>query len=488
MWLPLIFDRYSSYPCRRRLRQKQRAKSKTADNISEITKARRLLLKRIRELQACQRIYIPGIADLLSVNQEDERLQDQPEVLKLWLPSQLSDDDRSAWCLPGIPYLEFRFRYARASDSLAELRRLRRLFQGTRDQNAKHTKSTSSTTRSQGILDSFHSRIKRVASRYRDARRALLALDPNGKLDAGWKHCFLELKDSDIRGPDREAHEPSEGRFKQSWIWTVSHPPSDSPGSIASGSQPSVASPTSPHEQPASSTVIPGGGSDSSAVDTKEQDQSHRAHWARTQARAEQYEEEVKLTVEEMGRTLKYFKWKSLWWQTISSERSRSDNPPSPGVQDGLRAYAHRQSNTYNKLIALFVNHWYNFLSAHSLGSSWLSSYPLNAHPVPPARPRRGHRSLDADLPTTTRTSRRPAAPSETASSISEGGTVPRKSASQPETPFMTPEDATDAPLDSGSSEDDSDDDYDFTQDDSWDERSDYDEGSDYDEDSDDDN
>jgi len=40
----------------------------------------------------------------------------------------------------------------------------------------------------------------------------------------------------------------------------------------------------------------------------------------RAQARAERYEEEVKLTVEEMGRTLQYFKWKGSWWQSISSE------------------------------------------------------------------------------------------------------------------------------------------------------------------------
>ena len=439
------------------------------DDVSEITKARRSLSKRIRELQACQRIYIPGTADLLSVNQEDERLEDQPEVLKLWLPSQLSDEDRSMWCLPGISYLEFRFQYARASDSLAELRHLRRLLQGTRDQNAKHTKSTSSTTRSQGILDSFHGRIKCVANRYRDARRALLVLDPGGKLDAGWKHYFLELKDSDIRGPDREAHEPSEGRFQQSWIWTVSHPPSDSPNSIASDPRPSVPSPTFPHTQPASSasTVVPGDGTGSSAADTKEQSQSHRAHWARAQARAERYEEEVKLTVEEMGRTLRYFKWKSSWWKCISLERSQSDNPPAPDVQDGLRAYAYRQSNTYDKLTTLFVNHWHYFLSAHSLGSSWLSDYPLDAHPIPPARPRRGHRRLDADLPATTDPARRPAVLLETASAVSEDRTIPQKSTSQSKTPFPTPGDATDASLDSGSSDENSDD---FTQDDSWDE------------------
>ena len=362
-------------------------KPRTADELSKITKTRRSLSKRIRELHGCQQVYIPGITNLLNVDQEDERLEDQPEVLKLWLPSQLSDDDRSAWCLPGISHLEFRFRYAQASDALAELRRLRRLLQGTRDQNAKHTKSTSSTTRSQGILDGFHSRIKRIANRYRDARRALLALDSREMMATGWKHYFLELKDADVRGPDRETYETSEGKFQQSWIWTASLPPAGSSGSILSGSEPSVAGPTSPHQQPPSpmSAVTSGEGPDSFAVDEKEQHQSHRAHWARAQARAERYEEEVTLTVEEMGRTLQYFKWKSSWWQSISSERSQSSNPPPPNVRDGLHAYARRQSYIYDKLITLFVNDWHGFLSAHSLGSSWLCNYPLASHPVPPA-------------------------------------------------------------------------------------------------------
>ena len=377
---------------RRRLRQKQKVKSKTVDELSEMTKARRLLSKQVHELQGCQRVYIPGIADLLDSSQEDERLKDQPEVLKLWLPSQLSDNDRSAWCLPGISHLEFRFRYAQASDALAELHHLRQLFQGTRDQNAKHTKSTSSTTCSQGILNGFHGRTKRVANRYHSARKALLALDPGEKLVAGWKHYFLELKEGDIRGPDRETDEDSEGRFQQSWIWTVSYP-QPNPSSLSSSDQRLSVTNSTSHQRPlpSTSTVVSGEGLRGAVVDEKEQYQSHRAHWARAQARAERYEEEVMLTVEEMGRNLKYFEWKKSWWQSISSEQAQSNDPPPPIVQDGLHAYARRQADIYDRLVTLFVNHWHGFLLAHSLGSSWLGNYPLSAHPAPHAGPRRGH-------------------------------------------------------------------------------------------------
>ena len=207
--------------CRCQLRQKQKAKPKTVDELSEMTKACHSLSKQVHELQGCQQVYIPGVADLLDSSQEDERLEDQPEVLKLWLPSQLLDNNRSMWCLPGISHLEFQFQYAQASDALAELCCLWQLFQGTRDQNTKHMKSMSSTTHSQGILDGFHGRTKHIANQYHSACKALLALDPGEKLVTGWKHYFLELKEGDIHGPNHKTDEDSKSRFQQSWIWTV---------------------------------------------------------------------------------------------------------------------------------------------------------------------------------------------------------------------------------------------------------------------------
>jgi hypothetical protein len=366
-----------------------------------VTNARRLLSKRIRELQGCQQVYIPGVASLLDTSQEDERLEDQPEVLKLWLPSQLSDNDRSMWCLPGIPLLEFHFQYAQASDALAELRRLHQLLQGTRDQNAKHTKSTTSTSRSQGILDGFHGRVKRIANRYREARRALFTLDPNEKLAGRWKHYFLELKDADIRGPDREAKDTSEGRFQQSWIWVVSRPLPNSPDPASSDPQPSVAGPTFLHQQPVPSTlVVSSGGPDSPAVEQNKLDQSHRAHWARAQARAERYEEEVNLTVEEMGRTLKYFGWKRLWWQSIACDRSQIQRPsPSRCPRWALcirpPTILHLRQ-TYHSICQPLAQFPFGPLSWFILALR----LPPSAHPVPLVRPRAVIRKRILDLST----------------------------------------------------------------------------------------
>ena len=129
---------------------------------------------------------MPGIVSVLDETQDSQVPGDN---LKLWLPSEISADDRDAWCLPDIPTLEFRFRFAQADDSLAELRRLRRLVQGLRDQNAKHLSTTQqNVTRSQGLFEGFKTRIRRSAKRYSHAHDALLLLDPDERLVPGWTH------------------------------------------------------------------------------------------------------------------------------------------------------------------------------------------------------------------------------------------------------------------------------------------------------------
>ena len=65
------------------------------------------------------------------------------------------------------------------------------------------------------------------------------------------------------------------------------------------------------------------------------------------------------------------------------------------GVEDGLRAYAHRQSQVYDDLVASFVGHWRGYLLSRSLGATWLGNYPPPVDPTP-VRPSRGHQKSDA--------------------------------------------------------------------------------------------
>ena len=351
--------------------------------------------RNLAEFRRSQRIFMPALGPILDDACDDEPTEDS---FKLFLPSELSVDDRVAWCPPDTPALEFRFRYAQADDSLAEMHRLLRLNRNLRDENSKHLHMAQrSLTRTKGLFESFHTRIHRFANRYSHARNAMLALDPDQRLSPGWMNRFRELDGKDIRGPGREENDTSEGQFKPLWIWlvphlshpsAVSHPP-------ASSHPPAVSHP--PAASPSNATTPPV--NESAAASNPEVADSMRAHWAKCQARAERYEEEVSLTVEEMGRILSYFEWKWSWWLSLQSARESSDSPPPASVQHGLRAYAHRQAKVYEILIYSFANKWRKSLDSHKLSPAWLSRYPATANPYDHPQPETEPKSTDPPPP-----------------------------------------------------------------------------------------
>jgi len=119
-----------------------------------------------------------------------------------------------------------------------------------------------------------------------------------------------------------------------------------------------------------------------SATEDLEVVDSMRVHWAKCQARADRYKEEVALTVEEMGRTLRFFEWKKSEWLSLQSSRMQSKSPPPVEVQRGLHTYGCRQVHIYNTLIVSFINLWRKFLVPNNLGSEWLCQYPVATDPL----------------------------------------------------------------------------------------------------------
>ena len=348
-----------------RSKEQEAIKAKTiAEGLAE---CRKHLVESIQEFRNVQRIYMPGVSHLLD-DMDDSRLGTRPELFKLMLPSQLSSDNRQSWCLPNIPTLKARFRYAQADDALAEIRQLQRLYQGLSDQNRKHINNSQGTgTCSKGTFKRYKARISRFAALYCHAHRALIALDPTGEVTQ-WTSRFLELKEGDIRGPGRDDDDSSEGRIVSSWIWLVPKSSQPTPDDNANPD-----ADTSKFDESNLSKRTASG---------EEVAVSICAHWARCQARAERYEEEVELTLEEMRRTLEFFKWKSQWWLTLQDARVQPGMSLDPQVLHGLRAYSHRQSSTYSSLVTTYINHWRKFLVEHSLRCPWLSLYPTTPPPT----------------------------------------------------------------------------------------------------------
>ena len=278
---------------------------------------------------------MPGAIDLFD-DLDPDSIPERPEDIKLWFPSELPPSSRDKLCVAGLPLLEFRFRRAQAVDALEEIRRLLLLYKGLIMKKMSHITSSQGTkSRSKTLFTGYTLKIHHAATRYRTARSALVRLDPNEQF-APWQAELQRLGKKDVRGPGREPTERSESHHVPSWIWLTSSPTT------------------------------------SLATDPQELHDSMRVEWCRAQARAERFEEEVQLTVEEMRRTLAFFKWKAEDWERQASLRAEHKPSIDRDLAAGISAYAWRQAELYRQLAKACLDDWYEPLELKQLASAWL--------------------------------------------------------------------------------------------------------------------
>jgi len=99
-----------------------------------------------------------------------------------------------------------------------------------------------------------------------------------------------------------------------------------------------------------------------------------RVEWCKAIARTERFQEEVELVVEEMKRTLLFFKWTAGQWEQLGE--ARGSEKMDEGTRVGIKAYTTRKAALYHQLVEAFIQDWYECLQLKSLGSDWLSDYP----------------------------------------------------------------------------------------------------------------
>lgn len=293
---------------------------------------------------------MPGVAALQGTDTDpDSHLTDKderPETTKLWLPSGIPASHRSNACVRGVPEKESRLRLAQLQDALVELRRARRVRKGASLFFDIHIAGTGQrpATRHWESIQSIENRIDRAVKRYRSARAAMKFLNPRGE----WQKEFLELTDTDNRGPGRGPEDGilGEGSFVVSWIW------------LAPGSASRIATEDSP-------------------ITIEEVNEGMRVEWARTLARAERWAEEVLLVVAEMERSLKFLGWKADWWAT---EKGLRHSVP-PEVRNGLDAFANSQIAVYRHLAVSFARRWVPLLTSNGIECGWASDL-LSANPT----------------------------------------------------------------------------------------------------------
>lgn len=159
-----------------------------------------------------------GVNALLAVQEsESGDSADDPENVKLWLPSEVPDDIYERACTPGLRDKEFRLRHGQADDALHQLRRQLRIELGMRRHHGTTLGGSSqrAVTRARELLAQLALKRNRIVARYRRAFGVLERLHPAGS----WTIPLRRLEADDIRAPTAQEHGVGEGYRELSWIW-----------------------------------------------------------------------------------------------------------------------------------------------------------------------------------------------------------------------------------------------------------------------------
>ncbi|KAG2746814.1 hypothetical protein P692DRAFT_20738788, partial [Suillus brevipes Sb2] len=302
--------------------QQARLRSKFADvSLHDTDKQKATLQTQVTSLQRrleawarIQELYMPAVCQLRHQSSEAiERVEElKPQDFELWLPSQLPTETPTDQKLAGY---EWDLRYAQALDALDDVRSHLRLRSHIYMYKDKNIRGQAGSTRAKKIIDSVESRKQASVLKYRRARNALLSL--TSRLErCGWETVVRPLLNSDVR-PMGDMERQGTGTI--SWIWLESH-------------------------------------ADNSCTENERvQDcECVRLEWCKARARKHRWSEEVELLLEEMRRVLVFLKWQAAWWKGHETLRMVDSMP----TQEGLTAYACRQSALRDSLTASFQSLW----------------------------------------------------------------------------------------------------------------------------------
>ncbi|KAF8137969.1 hypothetical protein K438DRAFT_1638774, partial [Mycena galopus ATCC 62051] len=255
---------------------------------------RTLLLGQVKRLRDEQSHFMPGLAALVGAQFSTENSR-RPEEMSLHMPSSFEKDVRDRICITDLPMEEERLRVAQAYEALRVIRRHLRIRTMANSFIRRNTSGQGAYTKSQALRSGVEERIKRAASQYRSARKALLALRGPG----AWEEKLQVLQQEDIRGMNERT---GEGMRKLSWLWYT--------------------------------------GVSGETTATGEVHDDIRIEWTKARARADQWREELILLEEEMRRVLAFCQWKARWWD----ERRRARAGVSAELAEGISAYAKEQA------------------------------------------------------------------------------------------------------------------------------------------------
>lgn len=166
------------------------------------------LRRQIERLKDVQSVYMPGVSQLRdsrathitphaytiisqgsgAANKSNTkhmsaaRDNELPELICLWLPSDIPHQSRDAVCTSGLAAKEAQLWIAQADDALVELHCQLRILVTLRDFKCITIGGTSQglSTKTHHVMQCFARKMDRCAAHYRAAYSALVQLDPDG--------------------------------------------------------------------------------------------------------------------------------------------------------------------------------------------------------------------------------------------------------------------------------------------------------------------
>ncbi|KAF7290707.1 CxC2 domain-containing protein [Mycena indigotica] len=347
----------------------------TAERSSQLDELRVSVLKKLRTLQTHQLVFMPGIEGLRLAEEENRNPDIAPpaaEVSKLWLPSDLSAEEREAICRPDLVETEAQLRLGQCSDSLGKIRghlHAKTHLIDTRNANAV---GQSLSTRFGTLIGRVGDQARRQAVKYREVRAALVRLK-----GPDFAPQFHDLQDDDLRVHVESASD-AQARAALGKLGS----------SRRARNEPSVTK----KMLPVSWIWFTGG-----EADDDELHDSVRVQWTKCRARRDRWIEEVNLLREEMRRVVKSVEVVQEEWRDREQGRVGGDSQ----LTAGLIAYAKRQAFVYGEVEKAFRASWSSSGVAAIRAVALSVAPPAPTAPTAPITPITPTPSLSANVPTT---------------------------------------------------------------------------------------
>ncbi|PSR90759.1 hypothetical protein PHLCEN_2v4819 [Hermanssonia centrifuga] len=261
--------------------------------------------------------------------------------IEIMLPSSCVEAVRKHACMQVLVETEYKIRVGQANDGLNSVR-THLITSHAFDRFKTNLNGQAAVTRQRARIMKKHGYIRRGASCYRRAYRALLSLG----LPSGNSMGFKVLLWGDVKAftVNTGAQQLGDSRERPSWIWEN----------------------------------LPFFDNEHLEDNVKEYSQDAvRVHWFRVNAVKDRWSEEAALLEEEMRRTVRFFRFQHHQWLDRSRRREREG-------EHGHAAYAKKHAHRYERLLQECTKRFSDFvdMAFDYQGETWKRSAVTKAYEI----------------------------------------------------------------------------------------------------------